>query len=80
MRLMEFDMAAKVPTVRVRTYSTHYKAYSNELPTYAAWYKAEEWPQLSDAAFNAQDDFTLTLNDFRARFDKPVRVRSGGRR
>jgi len=80
MRLMEFDMAAKVPTVRVRTYSTLYKAYSNELPNYAAWYKAEEWPQLSDAAFNAEDDFTLTLTDFRARFDKTGRVRGGERR
>ncbi len=80
MRLMAFDMSAKVPTVRVRTYSTHYKAYSNELPSYAAWYKAGEWPQLSDEAFNRQDDFTLTLTDFRARFDKAGRVRRGGRR
>jgi hypothetical protein len=80
MRLMAFDMGAKVPTIRVRTYSTYYKAYSNELPSYAGWYKAEEWPALSDAAFNREDDFTLELTDFRARFDKIGRVRRGGRR
>jgi hypothetical protein len=74
MRLMAFDMAAKVPTVHVRTYSTHYKAFSNELPSYAAWYKAAEKPELSDQAFNAEDDFTLTLTDFRARFDRRARV------
>jgi hypothetical protein len=79
MRLMAFDMGAKVPTVHVRTWSTHYRAYSNELPTYAAWYKAEEKPKLSDAAFNAEDDFTLTLTDFRARFDKTARTRPATR-
>jgi hypothetical protein len=80
MRLMEFDMAAKLPTVHVRTWSTHYKAFSSDWPNYAAWYKAEEKPRLSDEAFNREDDFTLTLTDFRARFDRSARVRVVARR
>ena len=79
MRLMEFDMGAKVPVVHVRTWSTHYGSFSSELPTYAAWYKAEEKPKLSDEAYNREDDFTLTLADFRARFDRRARVRAGRR-
>ncbi len=80
LRLMQFDMTAKVPVVHVRTWSTHYKAYSNELPRYAAWYKAEEKPALSDEAFNREDDFTLSLTDFRKRFDRTARVRIVARR
>jgi hypothetical protein len=76
---MEFDMGAKVPVVHVRTWSTHYGSFSSELPTYAAWYKAEEKPKLSDEAYNREDDFTLTLADFRARFDRRARVRAGRR-
>jgi hypothetical protein len=71
LRLMTFDLATATPSVRVRTYSTHYKAYSTDLPDYAAWYKAHEKPTLTDAQFLGEDDFSLTLDDFRARFGPP---------
>ncbi len=71
MRLARFDLAAAVPAVRVRAYSTYYHAYANELPTYAAWYRPAEKPQVSDEAFLAEEDFTLVLDDFRARFGAP---------
>jgi hypothetical protein len=70
MRLMEFDFSAATPVVRVRTYSTHYKAFSTDAPQYAAWYKPTEKPELSDQDFLGEDQFTLELPDFRARFDK----------
>lgn len=75
MRLMTFDMAAAVPTVRVRTYSTHYRTLSSQTPTYASWYKAQEHPAMSDAEYGAADEFTIPLDDFRARFDRTARVR-----
>jgi hypothetical protein len=71
LRVMTFDTAASPPALRVRTYSPHYKAYADELATYAAWYKPHEAPDLSDAAFVAKDAFTVTLGDFRARFGEP---------
>jgi hypothetical protein len=40
LRLLEFDFTAAVPRMRVRTYSTYFKVFASELPTYAAWYKA----------------------------------------
>jgi hypothetical protein len=80
MRLMAFDMGGKTPTVHVRTWSTHYRSFSSDWPNYAAWYKADEKPQLSDEAFRREDDFTLSLSDFRARFDKRARLRAAGRR
>jgi hypothetical protein len=52
----------------VRTYSTYFKAYSSELPNYAAWYKPQEHPELSDADFLAEDEFTIELDDFVKRF------------
>ncbi|MAT93091.1 MAG: serine/threonine protein phosphatase [Halioglobus sp.] len=67
-RLMEFDLAADTPVIRVRTYSSHYRAYAGEVPQYAPWYKRWEQPQLSDEAFLAGDEFDLPLADFRARF------------
>ncbi len=70
-RLMSFDTAAPVPRIEVRSYSAHYGAFSTELPGYAAWYKAHEDPQLGDAEFLGEDDFTLALPDFRARFGPP---------
>ncbi len=69
MRLMTFDFSGETPTVRVQTYSTFYEKASGELPTYSAWYKAEEEPDLTDEAFLAEDDFEMELTDFRARFD-----------
>ncbi len=74
MRLMTFDMAAVVPTIKVRTYSTHYKTRSIDTPDYAKWYKAQEKPKLSDEAFHAEDDFTISLADFRKRFDKTAKA------
>lgn len=70
MRLLIFDMKGAVPRVHVRTYSTHYQSFSRDTLRYAAWYKAEEEPDLSDEAFHAEDDFALDLIDFRSRFDR----------
>lgn len=74
LRLMEFDMSAPTPLLRVRTYSTHYDAFSIDTPRYAAWYKAEEKPALDDEAFHRQDDFVLELTDFRDRFDRHAQI------
>lgn len=71
LRLLEFDVAGPVPTMRVRTYSTHFKAYASELAGYAAWYKPQEQPQMTDAEFLAQDEFTIELDDFVQRFGRP---------
>ena len=71
LRLLTFDTAAEVPTLRVRTYSPHYKAWADELASYAKWYKAAEAPALDDAAFVKKDAFTVQLVDFRARFGAP---------
>lgn len=75
MRLMAFDMAQSTPTVSVRTYSTHYRKRSSDVAQYVAWYKAQEQPELSNEEFIASDDFTISLDDFRSRFDKSARVR-----
>lgn len=74
MRLMTFDMAAPTPLVKVKTYSTHYKKSSVETAQYADWYKAHEKPKLTDAQFNAGDDFSIALDDFRTRFDKSAKL------
>ena len=68
LRLMAFDMTGDTPTVRVRTYSTHYDRYASDTPDYARWYKPNEQPQVSDESFVAGDEFTIRLEDFRARF------------
>ena len=70
-RLMEFDLSNAIPTVAVRTYSTHYETYSMELETYAAWYGDHEQPDMTDAEFHAADEFVVELEDFRARFGAP---------
>jgi hypothetical protein len=70
MRLMTFDMSASAPMIQVRTYSTHFKKFSTELPEYASWYKPGEKPTLTDDEFHAQDDFRIALTDFRERFGK----------
>jgi hypothetical protein len=71
LRLLTFDTSPDVPALQVRTYSPHYRAYADELDTYAAWYKAHEEPAMDDAAFAAKDAFVLQLPDFRARFGAP---------
>ena len=69
-RLMHFDLAAQTPTVRVETWSSHYRSLSGDMPRYADWYKGGEQPDMSDAEFYAADDFTLELTGFRERFDR----------
>lgn len=71
LRLMSFDMGVATPSIRVRTYSTHYKAFSSEVADYAKWYKPHEAPMATDEAFLARDEFTIPLDDFRARFGAP---------
>ena len=66
-RMMEFDLAADQPRLRLRAYSTYFKAYSTELPHYASWY-ASEHPDLSPEALAALDEFELALDGFHDRF------------
>jgi hypothetical protein len=70
-RELTFHLDREMPTVDVRTWSSHYKVYSSELESYAQWYKGIEQPEMSDAEFLAADEFTLTLDDFHARFGEP---------
>ncbi|MEZ5502357.1 MAG: metallophosphoesterase [Halioglobus sp.] len=70
-RLMAFDTAAAVPTVRVKTYSPHYDAFSDDLTTYAQWYKDIEQPAMTDQQFYQADSYTIDMDDFRARFGSP---------
>ena len=70
LRLLEFDMSDDVPVINVRTYSTFYKKYSNEIADYAKWYKKWEHPELTDEEFNAMDHFTIKMNDFKERFNE----------
>ncbi|MBT5186256.1 MAG: serine/threonine protein phosphatase [Kordiimonadaceae bacterium] len=71
LRLMEFYMGGEVPSIKVRTYSTYYKAYSNEHTDYGASYREMEQPDMTDAEFNEADDFIITLGDFKTRFGDP---------
>lgn len=68
LRLLDFDLTPGRERIKVRTYSTHYKAEARDLPAYAQWYKAAEHPGMSDAEFLDQDDFTIELKDFGSRF------------
>jgi hypothetical protein len=74
MRLMEFDLGADQPLMRVKTYSTHYKQLSGDTPQYAQWYRHHEQPRMSDAEFYAADDFVVELKDFRQRFESTAKV------
>jgi hypothetical protein len=67
LRLMTFDFSGDHPRLRAQTYSTHFKAYSTNLPRYADWYRFEH-PEFSDEAFAAEDHFELELDDFYERF------------
>lgn len=73
LRLLDFDLTPGAEAIHVRTYSTHYKAEARDLPGYARWYKATEHPDMTDAEFLDQDDFTIALQDFGTRF--PVKRR-----
>lgn len=68
MRMMEFDFNGNEPVVKVRTYSSHYKKFSSQIREYAAWYRDYEDAGMSDEDFMREDEFTLTLTDFRKRF------------
>jgi hypothetical protein len=68
LRMMRFELGGAQPRIVVSTYSTLYKANAAQLPTYSAFYKAKEKPELSDAAFVAEEEFTLPLDDFATRF------------
>lgn len=70
-RLMAFDTAPAVPTVKVSTYSSHYNVLSDDLAEYAAWYKAGEQPDMTDQQFREADSYTIELRDFKARFGEP---------
>ena len=72
-RLMEFDLGGDEDVIRVRTYSSHYKGYSSELPEYANWYRAREQPHLSNEEFLQADEFELQLTDFHSRFRRMSR-------
>ena len=74
MRLMTFDFSTDTPVLKVETYSTHYAELSREAADYAAWYKPGEQPQMTDEEFHDADDYTLTLKDFRARFDAVAKI------
>ena len=66
-RLMRFDLGDQ-PSVQVTTWSSHYRALSTDLDSYADWYKHREQPQLTDTEFHATDSFTLDLAGFHQRF------------
>jgi hypothetical protein len=70
-REMTFQLGDENPRVDVRTYSTHYNVYSSELETYADWYKGREQSEMTDEQFAAEDEFTIDLKDWRARFGAP---------
>lgn len=68
LRLMEFDLDPQRPRLRLRAYSTYFKAFSSELPHYADWYR-DEHPDMPEAEFRALDDVEFELVDFHARFE-----------
>ncbi len=68
LREMTFHIYDDKPRIDIRTYSSHYDAYSSELATYAKWYKENEQPEMSDAEFAQADEFTIELSDFHSRF------------
>lgn len=73
LRRMTFDFSQQVPVLTVKTYSTHYAIASEELETYADWYRDHEQPRMTDAQFLEADNFTVVLGDFRERFAAPVK-------
>ena len=74
-RLMHFDLGGEAPSIRVETWSSHYRLHAHQLDQYADWYRDYEQPGATDAEFLAMDEFTLQLDDFRERFGPP----GGGR-
>lgn len=72
LRLLTFELGGETPTMRVRTWSTHYLTESGALATYADWYRAHEQPGMSDEEFLAAESFDVPLEDFRERFGPPA--------
>lgn len=70
LRLMTFDLAGEAPTLRLRAYSTHYKAFASDLPLYTQWY-GHEHPEMTPAEFVGLDECNFDLDDFRERFGMP---------
>lgn len=70
LRLMNFDFTTNTPKIVVKTYSSHYKKFSDEVSNYPAWYKANENPKVTDSEFFALDSYTIDLSDFNNRFNK----------
>ena len=71
LRLLTFDTASDPPTIQMRTYSTHYRKFASELPSYAAWYREHEQKDMTDEEFLAAEEYELVLDDFRERFGPP---------
>lgn len=70
LRLMEFDFSGPVPHINVRTYSTFFKKYSNEVPEYVSWYRDMEQKGMSDQDFLDADHYRVELKDFKNRFNQ----------
>ncbi|MEI6893767.1 MAG: hypothetical protein V5789_03855 [Colwellia sp.] len=76
---MEFNVNGDVPVFNVRTYSSHYKIYSNEHENHTEFYLESErdysgtvsGESLTEAPFHEQDNFVIELTDFVARFGEP---------
>ena len=68
LRRMHFDFSKNTPVLTVKTYSTHYNVASEDLPSYASWYRLHEQRTMTDAQFVEADNFSLSLPDFRQRF------------
>ena len=64
------DLAAAMPTLYLRAYSTHYKGFAPDLPRYAEWY-GKEHPGMPAEEFLRLDDIAFDLEDFRQRFGPP---------
>ncbi len=68
LRLMRFDFSTTPASIRVATYSPYYGRYSSQVAEYADWYKQREQPDMSDAEFQAADEFVISLDGFSQRF------------
>ena len=71
LRLLEFDTSSDPVTISMKTYSTHYKQFADEMPEYAATYRPHEQPMMTDEEFMAAEQYELVLDDFRSRFGPP---------
>ncbi len=70
LRLMTFDFSIRPARLSVKTYSSHFRRYSAQLDEYAGWYREHEQPAMSDAEFNAADEFVISLDGFAKRFPR----------